>query len=148
MPIPLLIVESPTKARTLSGFLGNRYRVMASVGHVRDLPNNASEVPEAIKDKEWGSMAVDVENDFQPYYVISPNRKGTIRDMKTALKGASEVLLATDPDREGESISWHLLELLKPKMPVRRIVFHEITEEAVLDAIEHSRDIEIGRAHV
>jgi DNA topoisomerase-1 len=142
MPIPLLIVESPTKARTLSGFLGDRYRVMASVGHVRDLPNNASEVPEAIKDKEWGPMAVDVDHDFQPYYVISPNRKGTIRDMKAALKGASEVLLATDPDREGESISWHLLELLKPKMPVRRIVFHEITEEAVLDAIEHSREID------
>ncbi|MFZ2223417.1 MAG: toprim domain-containing protein, partial [Candidatus Deferrimicrobium sp.] len=135
MTIPLIIVESPTKARTLSGFLGNKYRVMASVGHVRDLPNNASEVPEAIKGKEWGSMAVDVENDFQPYYVISSDRRGTIRDMKAALKDASEVLLATDPDREGESISWHLLELLKPKVPVRRIVFHEITEEAVRDAI-------------
>ena len=136
MPIPLLIVESPAKARTLSGFLGNRYRVMASVGHVRDLPNNASEVPEAIKGKEWGAMAVDVENDFQPYYVVSSDRRGTIRDMKAALKDASEVLLATDPDREGESISWHLLELLKPKVPVRRIVFHEITEEAVRDAID------------
>jgi DNA topoisomerase I len=142
MPIPLLIVESPTKARTLSGFLGNRYRVMSSVGHVCDLPNNASEVPEAIKGKDWGSMAVDVENDFQPYYVISSNRRGTIRDMKAAMKDASEVLLATDPDREGESISWHLLELLKPKVPVRRIVFHEITEEAVLGAIEHSREID------
>ncbi|MBE0568350.1 MAG: type I DNA topoisomerase [Deltaproteobacteria bacterium] len=142
MPTPLLIVESPTKARTLSGFLGNRYRVMASVGHVRDLPNNASEVPKEIKDKDWGSLAIDVENDFRPYYVVSSNRKGTIRDMKAALKDASEVLLATDPDREGESISWHLLELLKPKVPVRRIVFHEITEEAVLDAIGHSRDID------
>ena len=142
MTIPLIIVESPTKARTLSGFLGDRYRVMASVGHVRDLPNNASEVPEAIKGKEWGSMAVDVDNDFQPHYVISSDRRGTIRDMKAALKGASEVLLATDPDREGESISWHLLELLKPKVPVRRIVFHEITEEAVLGAIEHSREID------
>ena len=142
MLIPLLIVESPTKARTLSGFLGDRYRVMASVGHVRDLPNNASEVPEAIKGKDWGSMAVDVENDFQPHYVISSNRRGTIRDMKAAMKDASEVLLATDPDREGESISWHLLELLKPKVPVRRIVFHEITEEAVLGAIEHSREID------
>lgn len=142
MAIPLLIVESPTKARTLSGFLGSRYRVMASVGHVRDLPKNASEVPGAIKDKEWGSMAVDVDHDFQPYYVISPDRRGTIRDMKAALKDASEVLLATDPDREGESISWHLLELLKPKVPVRRIVFHEITEEAVLDAIDHSRGLD------
>jgi len=142
MPISLLIVESPTKARTLSGFLGDKYRVMASVGHVRDLPNNAGEVPEAIKGKAWSSMAVDVENDFQPYYVTSSNRKGTIREMKAAMKDASEVLLATDPDREGESISWHLLELLKPKVPVRRIVFHEITEEAVLGAIEHSRGID------
>ncbi len=142
MPTPLLIVESPAKARTLSGFLGNKFRVLASIGHVRDLPNNASEVPKEIKDKEWGSMAVDVENDFRPYYVVSPDRKGAVRDMKAALKDASEVLLATDPDREGESISWHLLELLKPKVPVRRIVFHEITEEAVLDAIGHSRDID------
>ncbi|MBP2689331.1 MAG: topA, partial [Deltaproteobacteria bacterium] len=142
MPIPLLIVESPAKARTLSGFLGNRYRIMASVGHVRDLPNNASEVPKAIKGKVWGSMAVDVEHDFQPHYVVSSDRKGTIRDMKAALKDTSEVLLATDPDREGESISWHLLELLKPKVPVRRIVFHEITEEAVRDAIAHSRELD------
>jgi DNA topoisomerase-1 len=142
MAFPLLIVESPTKARTLSGFLGDRYRVMASVGHVRDLPNNASEVPNAIKGEAWGSMAVDVEHDFQPHYVVSSDRRGTIRDMKAAMKDASEVLLATDPDREGESISWHLLELLKPKVPVRRIVFHEITEEAVLGAIEHSREID------
>ncbi len=113
MTIPLIIVESPTKARTLSGFLGTRYRVMASVGHVRDLPNNASEVPEAIKGKEWGSMAVDVDNDFQPHYVISADRRGTIRDMKAALKDASEVLLATDPDREGEAICWHLAQELK-----------------------------------
>ena len=142
MAFPLLIVESPTKARTLSGFLGDRYRVMASVGHVRDLPNNASEVPRAIKGEVWGSMAVDVEHDFQPHYVVSSDRKGTIRDMKAALKDASEFSLPTDPDREGESISWHLLELLKPKVPVRRIVFHEITEEAVLSAIEHSREID------
>lgn len=142
MPIPLLIVESPTKARTLSGFLGNRYCVMASVGHVRDLPNNAGEVPAAIKGEKWGPLGVDVDNDFRPYYVVSSNRKGTIRDIKAALKDASEILLATDPDREGESISWHLLELLKPKVPVRRIVFHEITEEAVLDAIEHSRGLD------
>ena len=142
MAIPLLIVESPTKARTLSAFLGKRYCVKASVGHVRDLPNNASEVPEAIKGKKWGSMAVDVDHDFQPYYVVSSDRKGTIRELKAAVKEASEVLLATDPDREGESISWHLLELLKPKVPVRRIVFHEITEEAVRGAIEHSRELD------
>jgi DNA topoisomerase-1 len=142
MPIPLLIVESPAKARTLSGFLGDRYRIMASVGHVRDLPINASEVPETIKGREWGAMAVDVANDFRPYYVVSSNRRSTIRDIKAALKDASEVLLATDPDREGESISWHLLELLKPKVPAHRIVFHEITEEAVREAIAHSREID------
>jgi len=138
----LVVVESPAKARTLSSFLGNRYCVMASVGHVRDLPNNAGEVPVAIKGEKWGPLGVDVDNDFKPYYVVSSNRKGTIRDMKAALKDASEVFLATDPDREGESISWHLLELLKPKVPVRRIVFHEITQEAVLDAIEHSRELD------
>jgi len=142
MAIPLLIVESPTKARTLSAFLGNRYCVKASVGHVRDLPNSAAEVPEAIKGKKWGSMAVDVDHDFQPYYVVSSDRRGTIRELKAAVKEASEVLLATDPDREGESISWHLLELLKPKVPVHRIVFHEITEEAVRSAIEHSRELD------
>lgn len=142
MPIPLMIVESPTKARTLARFLGDRYRVEASVGHVRDLPKNAKEVPQEIKGKKWGSMAVDVENDFQAYYVVSSDRRGAIRDMKAALKGASEVLLATDPDREGESISWHLLELLKPKVPVRRIVFHEITEEAVRSAIQNARGID------
>jgi len=142
MPIPLLIVESPAKARTLFGFLGNRYRIMASVGHVRDLPNNASEVPETIKGRDWGAMAVDVENDFQPYYVVSSSRRSNIRDMKAALKDTSEVLLATDPDREGESISWHLLELLKPKVPVHRIVFHEITEEAVNAALAERHDVD------
>jgi DNA topoisomerase-1 len=142
MGTPLLIVESPTKARTLARFLGKRCRVEASVGHVRDLPNNAAEVPEAIKGRKWGSLAVDVENDFQPYYVVTADRRGIIRDLKAALKGASELLLATDPDREGESISWHLLELLKPKVPARRIVFHEVTEEAVLEAIRNARDID------
>lgn len=142
MPVRLLIVESPAKARTLSKFLGSGYRVMASVGHVRDLPNNAGEVPKEIKPNEWGSMAVDVGNDFRPYYIVPPKHKKIVRDLKEALKGASEVLLATDPDREGESISWHLSEVLKPKVPVRRIVFHEITEDAVLDAIGHARGID------
>jgi DNA topoisomerase-1 len=142
MANPMIIVESPAKARTLARFLGNRYRVEASVGHVRDLPKNAKEVPEAIKGEKWGSMAVDVDNEFKPYYVISSDRKGTIRELKTAVKDASEILLATDPDREGESISWHLLELLKPKVPVRRIVFHEITEEAVRSAIQNARGID------
>ena len=142
MSTPVLIVESPAKARTLSRFLGKQYRVLASIGHVRDLPSGASEVPKEIKDKPWSAMAVDVDNDFRPYYVVSSDRKGTIREIKAALKDASEIFLATDPDREGESISWHLLEVLKPKVPARRIVFHEITEEAVRDAILNSRELD------
>jgi len=139
----LVIVESPAKARTLARLLGDRYRVEASVGHVRDLPDNASEVPAAIKDKPWGRMGVDVDNGFRPYYVISRDKASRIRDLRAAVKDAPEVLLATDPDREGESISWHLLEVLKPKVPVLRIEFHEITLEAVLKAIAEARDIDL-----
>lgn len=142
MSKPLVIVESPAKARTLARFLGNQYRVEASVGHVRDLPENASEVPKEIKDKPWGRMGVDVEHGFRPYYVVSSDRTHRIRELKAAVKEADQVLLATDPDREGESISWHLREILKPKVPVRRIVFHEITEEAVREAIADARDID------
>ncbi len=142
MPKPLVIVESPAKAKTLSRFLGNRYRVEASFGHVRDLPERASEVPKEIKDKPWGRMAVDVEGEFTPYYVIPSDKKKHIQALRAALKDASEVLLATDPDREGESISAHLTEVLRPKVPVRRIVFHEITEEAVREALENARDID------
>ncbi|BCS35218.1 DNA topoisomerase 1 [Luteitalea sp. TBR-22] len=143
MSKPLVIVESPAKAKTLARFLGNQFRVEASVGHVRDLPENASEVPESIKKESWGRMGVDVEHGFKPYYVVSSDRKSRIRELKAAVKDAPEVLLATDPDREGESISWHLREVLKPKGSVKRIVFHEITEEAVRDAIAHARDIDL-----
>ncbi len=143
MAKPLVIVESPAKARTLERFLGNQFRVEASVGHVRDLPENASEVPEEIKKLPWGRIGVDVDHGFKPYYVVSSDRKSRIRELKAAVKDASEVLLATDPDREGESISWHLREVLKPKAPVKRIVFHEITEEAVRDAIAHAREIDL-----
>jgi len=139
----LVIVESPAKARTLARLLGDEYRVEASVGHIRDLPENASEVPSEIKDKPWGRMAIDVDNGFRPYYVVSRDKAGRIRDLRAALKDAPEVLLATDPDREGESISWHLREVLKPKVPVRRIEFHEITMEAVLRAIAEARDIDL-----
>ena len=142
MAKPLVIVESPAKARTLSRFLGNRYRVEASFGHVRDLPERANEVPKEIKDKPWGRMAVDVDGDFTPYYVIPNDKKKHITALRAALKDASEVLLATDPDREGESISSHLLEVLRPRVPTRRIVFHEITEEAVREALEHARDVD------
>jgi DNA topoisomerase-1 len=141
MAKPLVIVESPAKARTLERFLGDRYSVMASVGHVRDLPESAKEIPAEIKKKSWGRMGVDVDGDFTPYYVIPADKKSNVQKLRLALKGASEVLLATDPDREGESISWHLNEVLKPRVPVRRIEFHEITEEAVNDAIAHARTI-------
>lgn len=141
MPKPLVIVESPAKARTLERFLGNKYAVMASVGHIRDLPQSAKEIPAGIKDKPWARFGVDLEGDFTPYYVVPADKKANVQKLKAALKDASEVLLATDPDREGESISWHLSEVLKPRVPVRRIEFHEITEEAVKEAFDHARDI-------
>ena len=134
---PLVIVESPAKAKTLGRFLGTKYRVEASFGHIRDLPESAAEVPKEIKEKEWGRLGVDVDNDFAPHYVVSGGKKKQVAHLKTVLKDASELLLATDPDREGESISWHLQQVLKPKVPVRRIVFHEITEEAVNEALAH-----------
>jgi DNA topoisomerase I len=139
---PLVIVESPAKAKILGRFLGNRYRVEASYGHVRDLPESAAEVPKEIKDKEWGRMGVDVDQDFTPYYVVPADKRKQVAHLKTAVKEASELLLATDPDREGESISWHLTQVLKPKVPVRRIVFHEITEEAVNAALKNPSDVD------
>ena len=138
----LVIVESPTKARTLERFLGDRYVVKSSFGHVRDLPDSASQVPEEIKKKKWGRIGVDTEGDFKPYYVVPDDKRKNVAELKAALKGASSVMLATDPDREGESISWHLLEVLKPKVPVKRIVFHEITKKAVEQAILEAHDVD------
>jgi DNA topoisomerase-1 len=138
---PLVIVESPAKAKTLGRFLGSKYRVEASYGHIRDLPESAAEVPKEIKAKDWGRMGVDVERNFQPYYVVPGDKRKQVAHLKDALKSASEVLLATDPDREGESISWHLAQVLKPKVPVRRIVFHEITEDAVKEALDNPSDV-------
>ena len=135
MAKPLVIVESPAKAKTLARFLGNQYRIEASYGHVRDLPEKASEVPPEIRKLPWGRLGVDVDGDFKPHYVVPADKKKQVQALKAALKDASELFLATDPDREGESISWHLREILKPKVPVRRIVFHEITEEAVREAL-------------
>jgi len=137
MAKPLVIVESPAKAKTLGRFLGNKYRVEASYGHIRDLPESAAEVPKEIKQKEWGRLGVDVEHEFTPYYVVPNDKKKQVAHLKTAVKDASELLLATDPDREGEAISWHLTQVLKPKIPVHRIVFHEITEDAVKEALDH-----------
>ena len=142
MAKPLVIVESPAKARTLARFLGNGFQVEASFGHVRDLPEKASEVPAEIRQKSWGRMAVDVDGDYTPYYVIPSDKKRQVQALKAAVKQASELLLATDPDREGESISWHLREVLKPRIPVRRIVFHEITEGAVREAVAGAHDLD------
>jgi DNA topoisomerase-1 len=142
MAKPLVIVESPAKAKTLGRFLGNRYRVEASYGHIRDLPESAADVPKEIKAKEWGRLGVNVEHDFTPYYVVPEEKRKQVAHLKAAVKEASELLLATDPDREGESISWHLREVLQPKIPVRRIVFHEITEDAVNEALEHPGDVD------
>ncbi len=138
---PLIIVESPAKAKTLGRFLGSKYRVEASFGHIRDLPESAADVPKEIKEKEWGRLGVDVDNEFRPYYVVPMDKRKQVAHLKTAVKEASEILLATDPDREGESISWHLMQVLKPKVPVRRVVFHEITEDAVKEAIDHPGDL-------
>src|SRR5712675_2010644 len=137
MAKPLIIVESPAKAKTLGRFLGAKYRVEASYCHIRDLPESAAEVPKEIKEKEWGRLGVDVDSDFKPYYVVPNDKKKQVAHLKTAVKDASELLLATDPDREGEAISWHLTQVLKPKVPVHRIVFHEITEDAVKEALDH-----------
>ncbi|MBT1018525.1 type I DNA topoisomerase [Canibacter sp. lx-72] len=137
----LVIVESPTKARTISGFLGKEYEVVASVGHIRDLAE-PSELPAELKHGELGKFAVDVGNDFAPYYVVSDNKKKTVAQLKRALKDADELWLATDEDREGEAIAWHLLEVLKPKVPVCRMVFHEITKQAIDEAVANTREID------
>jgi DNA topoisomerase-1 len=134
---PLVIVESPAKAKTLGRFLGSKYRVEASYGHIRDLPESAAEVPKEIKEEDWGRLGVDVDHDFAAYYVVPGDKKKQVAVLRAAVKEASEVLLATDPDREGEAISWHLTQVLQPRIPVRRIVFHEITEDAVKEALAH-----------
>ncbi len=138
-----VIVESPTKAKTIRKFLPDNYIVEASIGHVRDLPKSAADIPRKLKGEEWTKLGIDVENDFKPLYV-TPKGKGTIvRELKKKLKEADMLLLATDEDREGESISWHLVDILKPKVPVKRMVFHEITKKAIEHALETERDIEV-----
>ncbi len=138
----LVIVESPAKARTIGGYLGSDYVVESSIGHIRDLPNSAADTPASIKDKPWGRLAVDVDHDFTPYYVVPRDKKSHIAKLKSLLKDADELYLATDEDREGEAIAWHLLDELKPKgIPVHRMVFHEITKAAILAAVENPREI-------
>jgi DNA topoisomerase-1 len=142
MAKPLVIVESPAKAKTISGFLGNSYMVESSVGHIRDLPSDAKQVPAAYKHEPWARLGVDVDNGFKPLYVIVPGKKERVTKLRSLLRDASEVYLATDEDREGESIAWHLLEVLHPRVPVRRMVFHEITRDAIRQALEHPRDLD------
>ena len=139
----LVIVESPAKAKKIAGYLGPDYTVMASVGHVRDLASKASELPEAVRKQPWAKLAVDVDDEFQAFYVVHESKKKTIADLKRALKDADELLLATDEDREGEAIAWHLLEVLRPKVPVQRMVFNEITPEAIREAVTNTRDLDM-----
>ncbi|MCP4664587.1 MAG: type I DNA topoisomerase, partial [bacterium] len=140
----LVIVESPAKAKTISRFLGDEYRIEASYGHVRDLPQNAREIPAAVRGQEWARLGVNVDKDFEPIYVVPSDKKKHVKRLKAALKDASGLLLATDEDREGESISWHVLQLLKPhkSIDVQRIVFHEVTPEAIRSALTSPRPVD------
>ncbi|ANG86284.1 DNA topoisomerase I [Microbacterium aurantiacum] len=138
----LVIVESPTKMRSIQGYLGDDYEVLSSVGHIRDLADKKS-IP-ADKKQAYGKYSIDIDNDFDPYYVESDRGKKTVTELKRALKGADELLLATDEDREGEAIAWHLLETLKPKVPVKRMVFHEITKDAIRAAVENTRELDLA----
>ena len=138
----LVIVESPAKARTIKGYLGDGFVVESSVGHIRDLPERAADIPEQYKKEKWARLGVDVEHDFQPLYIVDPEKKKKVSELKKLLKDSDELLLATDEDREGEAIAWHLLEVLKPKVPVRRMVFHEITKDAIDRALDETREID------
>jgi len=143
VPKPLVIVESPAKARTIAGFLGKDFVVESSIGHIRDLPQGAEQIPEEFKGTPAARLAVNVESHFEPIYVVPPNKKKVVTALKAALKNASELYLATDEDREGEAIAWHVLEVLKPKVPVKRMVFHEITPQAIQEAIANSRELDM-----
>ncbi len=138
----LVIVESPTKARKIAGYLGSNYIVESSRGHIRDLPRNAADVPAKYKSEPWARLGVNVDHNFEPLYIISPEKKSTVAELKDLLKDVDELYLATDGDREGEAIAWHLLETLKPRIPVKRMVFHEITEPAIRAAAEDPRDLD------
>jgi DNA topoisomerase-1 len=137
-----VIVESPAKARKIASYLGSDYVVESSRGHIRDLPRGAADVPAKYKGEAWARLGVDVDHAFEPLYIITPDKRATVTELRNALKGADELYLATDGDREGEAIAWHLMETLKPRVPVRRMVFHEITEPAIRAAAEHPRDLD------
>lgn len=137
----LVIVESPAKSKTIAKYLGEGFIVEASIGHIRDLPQ-PSELPAELKKTSVGKFAVDIENDFKPYYVVSADKKKKVAELKAQLKDADALYLATDGDREGEAIAWHLLEVLKPKVPVYRMTFGEITKEAIHRAMDNLRDVD------
>src|SRR3954468_8161917 len=139
----LVIVESPAKAKTIGGYLGPGYVVESSIGHIRDLPKDASDIPAAIKGEKWARLGVDVENDFTPYYVVARDKKPQMTKLRALLKEASELYLATDEDREGEGIAWHLGQEPKPKVPVHRMVFHEITRPAIQAAVQSPRELDL-----
>ena len=139
----LVIVESPAKAKTIKGYLGPGYDVEASVGHIRDLPKGAADIPAALKGQPWARLGVNVEDGFEPLYVVDADKRSKVAELKRYLKDADELLLATDEDREGEAIAWHLLEVLQPKVPVRRMVFHEITRDAIRDAATNTRELDM-----
>jgi len=138
----LVIVESPAKAKTIKGYLGSGYVVEASVGHIRDLPTRAADIPAAQKGQPWARLGVNVEAGFEPLYVIDADKRSKVAELKKQLKGVDELLLATDEDREGEAIAWHLLEVLEPKVPVKRMVFHEITRDAIREAAANTRELD------
>jgi DNA topoisomerase I len=140
----LVIVESPAKARTITGYLGQGYVVESSIGHIRDMPDKAAEIPAKYRSEPWARLGVNVDAGFEPLYVVHSDKKQQVAKLRQLLKGADELLLATDEDREGEAIAWHLREELKPKVPVRRMVFHEITPEAIAHAVSHPRDLDTG----
>src|SRR5687768_16244704 len=144
MPLPLVIVESPAKAKTIANFLGDDFVVESSIGHIRDLPRNAADVPASHKGEPWARLGVDVDNGFKPLYVVAREKKDQVKKLKQLLKDASELYLATDEDREGESIAWHLLEVLNPPptVPVKRMVFHEITRAAIERAVDEWRELD------
>ena len=140
----LVIVESPAKARTIAGYLGQGYVVESSIGHIRDMPDKAAEIPEKYRKEPWARLGVNVDDDFGALYVVHSDKKSQVSKLKSLLKDADELYLATDEDREGEAIAWHLLEELKPKVPTRRMVFHEITPEAIAHAVDNPRELNTG----
>jgi DNA topoisomerase-1 len=139
----LVIVESPTKAKKIKDYLGRDFVVEASYGHIRDLPQNAQEIPEAIKKEPWGRLGIDIDNDFAAFYVVPSDKKAQVAKLKKLMADADRIYLATDEDREGEAIAWHLLDVLKPKVPVARMVFNEITKDAIRRAVDAARDVDM-----